>query len=302
MPYCRTHSVRRGPAPRAVVLRRAHATRRGGVDPVPLPAAALSVHAGAPGVGERRTAGPPAVVAASPTPRGGPGPGRSGGASSAHRLDADDAFLLGDALLGGTGHRARRPPAHRGSSPGRLDEPVGRRARRRTRPSRPRSERIPVFARAGSVLPLDDGWADPDGPVPARRVTGARRRVVGVGPGARPRPAAARLALLGRRGRRAAEGVCVDDAGDGDGPVRRDVCACRGGTPGRDGALDVGALGRLLVARGGAGGAARARARSAPWPTGSRSRCRGTSSSAPPFTELTMEGLRPRRAACRRRA
>ena len=79
-------------AARAVVLRRAHPTHRGGVDPVPVPAAAVSLHAGAPGVGDGRA---PASARC-----GGPAPTSSTERRDRHRrLDVDDAFLLGDALL-----------------------------------------------------------------------------------------------------------------------------------------------------------------------------------------------------------
>ena len=111
-------------------------------------------------------------------------------------LDADDAFFLGDALVVApvTEPGARRravtlPPGgwaslwgdgHAEGTP--ADAPL---------------ERIPVFARAGSVVPLDDGWADPAGPC---RLEGD----VGLGGsspcafGTRPRAETAGPALLGR--------------------------------------------------------------------------------------------------------
>ncbi|MHB8329048.1 MAG: hypothetical protein ACYDD6_05410 [Acidimicrobiales bacterium] len=150
----------------------------------------------------------------------------------------DDAFLLGDALLvapvtgpGATDRVVSLPPGcwrgwweadaasgwHDGGATVRLDAP---------------RQRIPVLVRAGTVVPLDDGWAGPGGPCAL------------AGDGAVPAPGApdgpmaldhaSRLAALhcwptaegdGR-------GAVVDDAGDGDGPVRRDRLTLTGAVPG----------------------------------------------------------------------
>ncbi|HMK62206.1 MAG TPA: TIM-barrel domain-containing protein, partial [Acidimicrobiales bacterium] len=95
-----------------------------------------------------------------PAPDGGPGQEMS-------NADADDTFLLGDAVLvapvttpGSAERRVAFPSGlwrqwwarHDGAAhAGELLSPA------------PLS-RIPVFVRAGSVIVLDDGWAEPDGP------------------------------------------------------------------------------------------------------------------------------------------
>lgn len=151
-------------------------------------------------------------------------------------------------------------------------------------------ERIPVFARAGSVLPLDDRWADPDGPCRLG------------GDSAPAGASASDLALDHAPGRLAmhcwadedgvAEGVCIDDAGDGDGPLRRDVFRVEGARPGatakwtweRSGDFSSPAVVRvvlhgLCVQRAVADGV------EVPvW---------DNVVECPPFSELTLDGLRP---------
>jgi len=136
----------------------------------------------------------------------------------------DDSFLLGDALLvapvtrAGAESRSVTPPAGSwaelwsgsGITPTdvvRLGAPL---------------ERVPVLVRRGSIVPLDDGWADAAGPCRL-----ADDQPPGVVPGAPVRlelDHAPKLLAFhcwpGVDG--SADGRCVDDAGDGDGPVRLD--------------------------------------------------------------------------------
>jgi len=142
--------------------------------------------------------------------------------------DVDDAFLLGDSLavavVSTPGARRRVVSLAPGQwrslwgddhlEGGCLPAPL---------------ERIPVLVRAGSIIPLDDGWADPGGPCPIDADTD--------GPSEAPRLTAdhaPRLLALhcwadddGR-----AEGVCIDDAGDGDGATRHDRLRLEGARPG----------------------------------------------------------------------
>ena len=139
----------------------------------------------------------------------------------------DDAFLLGDALLVApmtrAGARARSVVLPAGDwadlwSGTAVVEGDGAEAARIRAPL----DRIPVLVRRGAVVALDDGWADP----------GAHCRVDGDASAPAPSRRAGpvdldhRPRLLsfhcwpGPDG--SAAGVCVDDAGDGDGPLRRD--------------------------------------------------------------------------------
>jgi len=211
-------------------------------------------------------------------------------------LDADDAFFLGDALVVApvTEPGARRravalPPGGWASLWG--DE------RAAGAPAEAPLERIPVFARTGSVIPLDDGWADPGGPCP---VEGDRETASDDGgPGAAPTIGlrldhAPRLLALhcwaDEQG--GAEGRCVDDAGDGDGPMRRDVLHVEGAIPGGTGRWtwersgDFSSPAAVRVVLHGLD-AQRAVADGVEIPV------RGSVVECGPFTELTLEGLHP---------
>jgi alpha-glucosidase len=152
--------------------------------------------------------------------------------------DVDDSFLLGDALLVApvTEPGARRravslPPGRWSSLWGAvevggttieggvldatvLDAPL---------------ERTPVLARSGSVIPLDDGWADPDGPCLVDGDAGEASASWSPALDHSPR-------LLAWHcwpdADGVAEGACVDDAGDGYGPVRRDAVRVAGAQAG----------------------------------------------------------------------
>ncbi|HTZ10535.1 MAG TPA: TIM-barrel domain-containing protein [Acidimicrobiales bacterium] len=148
----------------------------------------------------------------------------------------DDAFLLGEALLvlpvtlPGARHRARpllpgRWPSLWAPGDGDGDEAGVDRVAAPL-------ERMPVLVRAGSVLPLDDGWADPAGPCRLEGDEGPAQ------PAGRGRTVALDHApvLLGFHcfpdAEGAATGTCADDAGDGDGPVRADVVEVEGARAG----------------------------------------------------------------------
>jgi len=153
--------------------------------------------------------------------------------------DADDTFLLGDAVLvapvtapGSAERRVALPGGpwrqwwarHDGAAhAGELLSPA------------PLS-RIPVFVRAGSVIVLDDGWAEPDGPCALAgddQLSAARHQheSLALDHGARL------LAFHCWPHGGAATGTAVDDAGDGDGPVRRDELTLTGAEPGGTGVL-----------------------------------------------------------------
>jgi alpha-glucosidase len=160
------------------------------------------------------------------------GPGHAGDGQ------VDDAFLLGDALLvapvTAPGARSRTVPlpagawasvwagdAVRGEAGSEVvvEAPAGR---------------IPVLVRRGSIVPLDDGWADPAGPCrieadrePGDGVRAARAGELGL--------AHAPLLLCFHcwpDARGDARGGCIDDAGDGAGPARRDTLRLVGAVPG----------------------------------------------------------------------
>jgi alpha-glucosidase len=229
MPYCRTHSVR-GVPPRepwcfSEPTRRMVAgwiRFRYRLLPYLYTLAHLASEHGAPLIRPLWWPAPPGDADA--------GPDDAGLEGTAAGLDVDDAFLLGDALLVApvTEPGARRrtvalPPGRwnslwsderAGGAP--LDAPL---------------ERLPVLARAGSIVPLDDGWADPAGPCLLEGDGGLR-------PARRALPLDHAPHLLALHcwpdAQGGAEGVCIDDAGDGDGPARRDVLrvegACSGAT------------------------------------------------------------------------
>lgn len=161
--------------------------------------------------------------------------------------DVDDAFLLGDALLvapvvrAGATSRTVPLPAGSWTSLWGDDVPLGpERVARLAGPP----DRVPVLVRRGTVLPLDDGWHRAggccalDGDATGTEGTGsAVDHRLPVAPDHAPR----RLAFhcwptrpggggqgssdghdaLDAPGGTAA-GIAFDDAGDGDGPVRRD--------------------------------------------------------------------------------
>jgi hypothetical protein len=145
-------------------------------------------------------------------------------------IDGDDAFLLGHALLvapvtepGARERTVTLPPGGWASVWG--DGRVG------AAPVPAPLERIPVLARVGCVVPLDDGWAEPGGPC---HVEGdAPGMAAGGGIGVALDHAPRLLAFhcwADEDG--VATGVCVDDAGDGDGPTRRDQVRVEGARPG----------------------------------------------------------------------
>jgi alpha-glucosidase len=214
-------------------------------------------------------------------------------------LDADDAFLLGDALLVAPatefGARRRTVPLPPGTwtsmwaddcVEGEPADDDGAGAARTVGLDAP-LERIPVLARAGSVIPLDDGWADPAGPC----------RLEGDAAGALwPTLALDHAPLLpawhcfvDEDG--AAEGVGFDDAGDGDGPVRHDVVRVEGARPGGTARVtwertgDFSSPAGVRVVLHGLS-AQRAVADGVEVPVS------GTVVECPAFSELTVEGLR----------
>ena len=170
---------------------------------------------------------------------------------------SDDAYLLGDALLGGAGHPGGLRGAP-GAAPGRRVVPLAgaaphgagdgagldtverlvgtRTVELDTPPGQPL-----VLVRAGTVLPLDDGWAA-DGPPDDGRLA----------PGHGPRrPAVHCFASAGG----VAAGGSYDDAGDGYGPGRVDRFNLAAGPSGpvlrwgRDGAYPAPGRLRVVVAR-----------------------------------------------------
>jgi len=203
-------------------------------------------------------------------------------------LDVDDAFLLGDALLVApvTEPGARRrtvalPPGRWNSlwsddiaDGASLDAPL---------------DRLPVLARAGSIVPFDDGWADPGGPCPLEGDGG-------LGPVRRALALDHAPHLLGFHcwpdAQGVAEGVCIDDAGDGDGPVRRDALrvegACAGATAKwtweRSGDFSSPEVVRVVLH-----GLSAQRAVA----DGTEIPVSGSVVDCAPFSELTLEGLRP---------
>ena len=168
--------------------------------------------------------------------------------------DQDDAFKLGDALLVAPvvepGARTRRvvlppgswkhlwdcdeivpgrgaghdPGAHEGGEPSGADGPGGV-AVEMSAPA----DRLPVLVRSGTILPLDDGFADPSGPCRLEGDAAASVPEGRLGMDHAPR-------LLSFHcwpsSRGTARGLCTDDAGDGFGPVRRDELRLEGGVSG----------------------------------------------------------------------
>jgi len=148
----------------------------------------------------------------------------------------DDSFLLGNALLvapvtrAGATSRSVTPPTGewadlwsasdlRPTDVVRLPAPV---------------ELVPVLVRRGAIVPLDDGWAAASGPcrVADDPPTGADASLPG---GVRLDMDHAPKLLAYHCWASAdgsAAGSCVDDAGDGEGPRRRDDLRLQGARPG----------------------------------------------------------------------
>jgi alpha-glucosidase len=206
--------------------------------------------------------------------------------------DVDDAFLLGDALLvapvtePGGRRRAVPLPSGRWTSVWADDDAENG-------SSVTPLHRIPVLARAGSIVPLDDGWSDPGG---LCRLDGDTE---GDGP---PGAVSGGLALdhaprhlafhCWADDEGAALGSCIDDAGDGAGPVRRDVLRVEGAHPGstatmtweRSGEFAPPATLRVVVH-----GLTMERAVA----DGVEVPVSGSVLECAAFSELTMQGLRP---------
>ena len=161
-------------------------------------------------------------------------PSADGPADAAPDGPADDAYLLGDALLvapvcePGATSRALSVPPGRWRSWWAADAAQRDELEAHHEIATP-LERIGVLVRAGSIVPLDDGWAEPGGhcalehddPIGARP-TGA------VALDHAPRLLA--LHCWPAAGR--ASGSVVDDAGDGGGPTRHDELALSGAVEG----------------------------------------------------------------------
>jgi alpha-glucosidase len=158
-------------------------------------------------------------------------------------VNADDAFLLGDHLLvapvtepGGRRRTVPLPPgcwasvwAH--GERGLQGAPSG------VAPSVAAPfERVPVLARAGSVVPLDDGWAEPEGPcvVDADDHVPRAVRTFPVSSVKAPLVHAPRVLSFHCWPDEAgvATGRCVDDAGDGEVPARSDEVRLEGARAG----------------------------------------------------------------------
>lgn len=141
--------------------------------------------------------------------------------------DDDDVFLLGDALLvapvtePGAERRDVVLPAGRWRSWWSADagRPVRETGARRSMAAPP--GRIPVLVRAGTVLPLDDGWADAAGPC-ALEHDDDLPPVAGSLPLALDHAPRLPAFHCWPDDEGAAAGHLVDDEGDGAGPWRRD--------------------------------------------------------------------------------
>ncbi|MGD0378565.1 MAG: TIM-barrel domain-containing protein [Acidimicrobiales bacterium] len=280
MPYCRTHSVRGVPPREPWCFSEPTRTALAGwirfryrILPYLYTLAHLASETGAPLIRPLWWPGPSGEVE-----------GATGG------VDVDDAFLLGDALLvapvtePGARRRAVALPPGSWTSLWNDDRADGAHLEAPL-------ERLPVLARAGSIVPFDDGWADPGGPCPLAGDAG-------IGPARRALALDHAPHLLAFHcwpdGQGGAEGVCIDDAGDGDGPARRDALrvegACSGGsatwTWDRSGDFSSPDLVRVVLHG----------------LTAQRAVADGTEVpvsgsvvvvDCPPFSELTLEGLRP---------
>jgi alpha-glucosidase len=180
-----------------------------------------------------------------PGPPGPPGPPGSGQPAappepSARFAAVDDAYLLGDALLvapvceAGAATRDVPVPPGRWQSWWEADGDASVKEEGTGRGVPAPLERIPVLVRAGSVLPLDDGWAEPGGAC-ALAHDGALDAWVG-GPVSLDH-APRLLAWHCWPDDGSACGSAADDDGDGDGPVRRDELRLSGARPGAEEAV-----------------------------------------------------------------
>jgi alpha-glucosidase len=208
--------------------------------------------------------------------------------------DQDDSFLLGAALLVAPvtepGARARPVPQPPGSWVNVWGDYVTDGA------SHAPLERIPVLARAGSIVPLDDGWADAGGPC---RLEGDSEPVVPAGTLALDHAPHLLAFHCWPDENGDAAGVCIDDAGDGDsgGARRRDTVRVEGAHHGATATCTWQQVGDFpppaqvgVVLHG-----LRARRAVA---DGMEVPVSGAAVICPPFSELTLEGLHtpPRRA------
>ncbi|MHB8438608.1 MAG: hypothetical protein ACYDD4_05530 [Acidimicrobiales bacterium] len=161
------------------------------------------------------------------------------GASERHAADADDAFLLGDSLLVapvvGPGAAARTCPVPRGhwrqwwdgaDAAAITSDDAGEGGVVQCAVA---ADRIPVFVRAGSVVPLDDGWSQDGGPCAIEGDVPDSGAAPAVSLDHAPRLLAFHCWPFMERAR----GVAYDDAGDGDGPWRRDEIEVTGAAPGQ---------------------------------------------------------------------
>jgi alpha-glucosidase len=145
----------------------------------------------------------------------------------------DDAFFLGDALLvapvtaSGATERTLTLPAGRWRSLWASDTDGGDGGLEvRLDVS---ADRIPLLVRAGSIVPLDDAWMD-DGlrlPLDADLPVEGRSRRLALDHGPQQLAFHCWPTEAGE-----AWGRCVDDGGDGDGPMRRDRLRLTGALPG----------------------------------------------------------------------
>ena len=154
--------------------------------------------------------------------------------------DVDDAFLLGDALLVAPavrpGTTSRTVPLPSGGWVSPWGDEVASGPDRLARVPAP-LPRVPLLVRAGSVVPFDDGWRQPQGccafdtdahgrpPAgpdrlrePVSRDHAPRRLAFHCWPTGRLAMADGPADLSGGW----AAGTAIDDAGDGDGPCRVD--------------------------------------------------------------------------------
>jgi alpha-glucosidase len=144
--------------------------------------------------------------------------------------DDDDTFLLGDALL-------VAPVTRAGARSRSLSVPAGSWRELWTgdvvagADLRAPLDVLPVLVRQGTIVPLDDGWADAAGPC---RLPGDAVRSGDDALGAARVEMDHRPRLLAfhcwPRPDGTAAGMCLDDAGDGDGPIRRDELRVEGAT------------------------------------------------------------------------
>ncbi len=174
------------------------------------------------------------------------GPGDTAGSPEGDAVD--DAFLLGPALLvapvtaPGAVERSVEPPPGRwgslwagdgsggaGATDVRLDAPAGR---------------TPVLVRAGSIVPFDDGWIRHDDAcgIDADGDLGSEHDPMAAAPGSSqalgldhaPRLLSFHCWPTEGGG---ADGMCIDDAGDGYGPQRRDTLQLAGAVEGGSGVV-----------------------------------------------------------------